>query len=83
MSSVKLTIKESRCRGGLHSVGQTFIVADICPPVCHELWQCIYPQVYALSNGAQLDCGEQKCRCFSMRCPDEGRVLIEGEVISD
>lgn len=83
MPSVKLTILESRCRAGIHRKGQEFLVADVCPPVCHELWQCIYPQVYALYNGAQLDCGKEKGRWFSMRCPDEGRVLAKGELVDE
>ena len=83
MSKVKLTILESRCRAGLHRQGQEFVVEDTCPPLCHELWQCIYPQVYALIQGGVLDCGNEKGRSFSMRCPDEGRVWIKGQVIED
>ena len=79
MSSVKLTIVESRCRCGIHSTGQEFLVKETCPPVCHELWQSIYPQVYVLQNGGELDCGEERGRWFSARCPDGGRVLIFGE----
>jgi uncharacterized repeat protein (TIGR04076 family) len=56
------------------------VVGDVCPPVCHELWQCIYPMVYALQNGADLDYGEGRARRFEFRCPDQGRVLICGEV---
>lgn len=83
MPKVKLTILESRCRGGIHRPGQEYLVGDTCPPVCHELWQCIYPQVYALCNGASLDCGNTRQHWFSMRCPDEGRVLIKGEVAGE
>lgn len=32
-----------------------FIVEDLCPPLCHELWNTMYPLVYALQNGAELD----------------------------
>lgn len=82
MPKVKLTVVESRCRSGHCRAGDEFIVEDICPPVCHELWNRAYPYVFALLNGAELDCGEAKARQFSVRCPDEGRVLIRGEVIS-
>ena len=81
MLAVKLTIIESRCHAGLHHSGETYEVGDVCPPLCHELWQCIYPQVYALLNGADLDSGSERSRSFSMRCPDKGRVLVRGEVI--
>jgi uncharacterized repeat protein (TIGR04076 family) len=81
MPQIRLTIEESRCRAGLHRKGQEFIVGDVCPPVCHELWQCIYPQVYALLNEGSLDCGSTRARRFSLRCPDEGRVLIKGDVL--
>ncbi|MCL5999850.1 MAG: TIGR04076 family protein [Chloroflexi bacterium] len=82
MNQVKLTITKSACRAGIHRQGQTFVVGDVCPPICHELWQCIYPSVYALLNGASLEVGEARAACFEMRCPDQGRVLIRGEAIS-
>ena len=58
MAKVKLTIAESNCRSGYFKNGQEFIVEDLCPPLCHELWNQIYPYVFALQNGAELDCGE-------------------------
>jgi uncharacterized repeat protein (TIGR04076 family) len=47
--------------------------------MCHELWNCAYPLVYALQNGATLDYGDGKAPAFDMKCPDEGRVIIHGE----
>lgn len=82
MPRVMLEIVESRCRGGLHRAGERYLVGDTCPPICHELWQCIYPLVYALRNGADLDYGGGRARRFEFRCPDGGRVLIRGEVAS-
>ena len=55
MIKVKLTITESKCRSGYFKKGQEFIVEDLCPPLCHELWNNMYPLVYALQNGAELD----------------------------
>ena len=81
MKKVKLTITESRCRSGYFKSGDTFIVEDLCPPLCHELWNIIYPYVFALQNGADLDCGETRAKSFTARCPDGGRVCIRGEVI--
>ena len=83
MPKVKLTVTESRCRCGYAEKGQVFIVEDLCPPLCHELWNGIYPSVYALRNGASLDFGETRKKCFDAKCPDEGRVCIRGEVIED
>lgn len=83
MSKVKLTITQSRCRAGYFKKGQTFIVEDLCPPLCHELWNMIYPYVYALQNGASLDYGEIHSQQFDMKCPDGGRVCIHGEVIEE
>ena len=80
---VRLTITESRCRCGYYRKGQEFIVEDLCPPLCHELWNCIYPSVYALLNGAALDHGDEKAKQFDAKCPDEERVRIHGEVIED
>lgn len=80
MTKVKLTIKESKCRCGYCNKGDCFIVEDICPPICHELWNSIYPSVYALLNGATLDYGNHKNKKFEMKCPDNGRVVICGEV---
>ncbi len=81
MYKVKLTITASSCRSGYHQKGDTFIVEDICPPLCHELWNSIYPSVYALRNGAQLDYGNERTSVFDAKCPDGGRVCIHGEVV--
>jgi len=83
MAKVKLTITQSRCRGGYLKEGQAFIVGDLCPPLCHELWHAIYPMVYALQNGGELDYGETRARMFDARCPDGGRVCVHGEVVEE
>lgn len=81
MRKVKLTITESRCRGGYLKKGQEFIVEDLCPPICHEFWNSMYPMVYALLNGASLDYGTKREAKFDLACPDGGRVVVHGEVI--
>ena len=78
---VKLTITDSNCRSGYFKVGDEFLVEDLCPPLCHELWNVIYPYVFALQNGADLDCGCNRDFQFDAKCPDGGRVCIHGEVI--
>ena len=83
MPKVKLTVMESRCRCGYFKKGQEFIVEDLCPPLCHELWHAIYPSVYALINGGNLDRGEIRAKMFEANCPDEGRVRVRGEVLKD
>ena len=83
MSKVLLTICESRCRGGYLKAGDRFVVDDLCPPICHELWNVIYPSVYALKNGAALDHGTERAKCFDALCPDEGRVRVHGEVVEE
>ena len=55
MAKVKLTVTESNCRSGYFKAGDTFIVEDLCPPLCHELWNVAYPYIFALKNGAMLD----------------------------
>jgi len=47
------------------------------------LWNNIYPQVYALRNGAELDHGVTRAKMFDAKCPDECRVCIHGEVLED
>ena len=81
MSKIKLTVTESCCRSGYHKAGDTFLVEDLCPPLCHELWNRVYPYLFALQNGADLDYGETRSRCFDVRCPDGGRVCIHGEIL--
>ena len=81
MARIKLTITESRCRDGFCKAGEEFIVEGVCPPICHELWHAIYPQVFALINGADLDYGSKKDICFAGQCPDGGRVKVHGERI--
>ena len=78
---VRLTITESNCRSGYCKAGDEFIVEDLCPPLCHELWNVIYPYVFALQNGADLDYGCKKDFQFDAKCPDGGRVCIHGEVV--
>ena len=80
---VKLTVAESECRSGYHKKGERFLVGDICPPICHELWNAAYPMVFALLNGAELDHGETRAKCFTVKCPDGGRVVLQGEVTEE
>ena len=78
---VRLTVTESRCRCESCRTGDTFLVEDLCPPLCHELWNSIYPSVYALLNGGTLDYGTMRARSFDAACPDGGRVCIHGEAV--
>ena len=83
MPKLKLTVTESRCRSGLYQKGEVFVVEDLCPPLCQELWHNIYPYVFALRNGAELDRGDTRERSFDAACPDGGRVKIHGEIIEE
>lgn len=83
MRKVKITIVSSSCRAGHHKEGEVYIVEDMCPSMCHELWNAIYPSVYTLLNGGELDYKDGKAKCFDMKCPDEGRVIAHGEVIEE
>ena len=80
MTRVNLIVKSSKCRGGYCKDGDTYYVEDICPPICHELWNSLYPSVYTLLNGGTLDYGSIKKKAFEIKCPDEGRVIIYGEL---
>ena len=82
MRKVKLTVTASECRCGYHKQGDEFLIGDLCPPLCHELWNSIYPAVYALLNGAHLDYGETRAPQFDAKCPDGGRVCVHGERIN-
>ena len=81
MAKVKLTVVQSQCRSGYCKIGDEFIVEDLCPPLCHELWNAMYPSVYALLNGADLDHGDIRAKEFDIKCPDGGRVVVHGEAI--
>lgn len=59
------------------------LLSRIYVPVCHELWNNIYPLVYALQNGADLDYGNVRAKMFDAKCPDECRVNIHGETMED
>ena len=83
MCKVLLTVTESRCRCGYLKPGDSFLVEDLCPPVCHELWNRVYPCVFALPNGAEPDLGDARVRAFDAQCPDEARVAIHGELAED
>ena len=81
MPRVQLTITKSACRCGYHSEGETFMVEDLCPPLCHELWHRAYPFVYVLLNGGTLDYGGGRATAFDVECPDGGRVHLHGETL--
>ena len=83
MKKVLITVIKSECRSGHFTEGQRFIVEDLCPPLCHELWNAAYPYVFALMNGGELDSGDGKARSFTVACPDGGRVVIRGELIGE
>ena len=83
MSKVKITVVSSNCRCGYCKAGDEYIVEDLCPPMCHELWHEIYPMVYALLNGASLDYGSKRAHCFDAACPDESRVCVHAEVLDE
>ncbi|MBQ8603593.1 MAG: TIGR04076 family protein [Oscillospiraceae bacterium] len=83
MRKIKLTITESCCRSGYHKAGDVFIVEDLCPPLCRELWYNAYPYVFAARNGAVMDSGNGKSTSFTVRCPDGGRVCMRGELINE
>ena len=80
MPKVKLTALKSECRCGTCKTGDEFVVEDLCPPLCHELWYVAYPYVLALQSGGVLDYGGRKTRAFDVKCPDEGRVALHGEL---
>ncbi len=67
MSKVKLTVIDSNCRCGYCNAGDEYIIEDLCPPICHELWNCMYPFVYTLQNGGILDYGDTKAPTFDVK----------------
>lgn len=79
--TVKLTIQKSACRCQYHQQGDVFYVDDLCPPMCHELWHVAYPNILVLQNGGTLDCGDHREKKFEVRCPDQGRVVMTGEIV--
>ena len=81
VSKVRLTVTESRCRCDYCRQGDVYLVEDLCPPLCHELWNVMYPSVYALLNGGTLDCGDTRAKSFDALCPDGGRVRVHGEAV--
>jgi TIGR04076 family protein len=83
MAKVRLTVTHGECRCGYHRQGDVFVVEDLCPPLCHELWNAAYPYVFALLCGAELDSGNTKRKSFDARCPDGGRVVIHGELVPE
>lgn len=81
MPKVLLTVTKSDCRCHYCQAGDQFVVEDLCPPLCHELWHRLYPYVFALLNGADLDADCGRARGFDACCPDGGRVWVHGEAV--
>lgn len=83
LRKVLVTVENSECRSGIHKTGERFIVDEVCPPMCHELWNNIYPMLYALGNGAKLESGSDREESFTAVCPDGGRVKVRAELLSE
>ncbi len=80
MCLVRLTVTESRCRSGCCKAGDTYLVEDICPPLCHELWHTLYPMVYALLSGASLEYANTRAR--SSQPGGRGNWTVPGRPLS-
>ena len=81
MRRVRLTITDSWCR--CFCSERQFLVEDLCPPLCHKLWNSIYPQACALLNGAGLGYGGVRAKRFDAKCPNGGRASIHGEIMEE
>ena len=82
MTKVKLTVTESKCRCDYHKKGDEFVIEDLCPPICHELWNTAYPYIFTLLSGGYIENDEKTLPSFDIRCPDGGRVTIHGETVT-
>lgn len=73
MPKVKLTITDSKCRCGYFAKGQEFLVEDLCPPLCHELWNSIIPLSMHCKTARCLTMArqEQKCSMHAARMGTE------------
>lgn len=61
--AIPMPLRTRNCRDYAFN-NLSFIVDDIFPPLCHELWHSIYPSVYTLLNGGALDYGETRIKFF-------------------
>ena len=48
-----------------------------------KLWNSMYPQIFALLNGADLDYDDTRHKAFDVKCPDGGRVCVHGEILEE
>ena len=63
------------------SVGDTSLINIWIATRQSQIRGLIYPFIYTLQNGADLDYGNIKAPMFDMKCPDDGRVIVHGERI--
>ncbi|HBQ28241.1 MAG TPA: hypothetical protein DD719_02260 [Desulfotomaculum sp.] len=74
---VRITIKGGKCQGGIHEVGQVFIVDDTLPEgICLDAWNAIFPYVTTLKYGGNFPWEDEE-GTVSIHCPDPEGITIE------
>lgn len=77
MAKVKLTITKNNCTCGYYEDNQEFIIGDLCPPICSDVWYEMYPVILALQKDGIYK-GKTE---FDFDCKTEGKVGIHVGII--
>ena len=77
MVQVRVTVIDGVCQGGVHKVGDTFIVGDITPEgVCVDAFAAIAPYVMTLRCGGHFSWAKEKGTA-EIHCPDACGITLE------
>ena len=75
--TIRITVREGDCQGGVHEVGQVFTVERTTPAgMCLGAWNAIAPYVVALCCGGNFPWEEER-GVATIHCPDPKGIMVE------
>lgn len=74
---IRITVKDGKCQGKIHKVGQIFTVERTTPfGICLGAWNAIAPYVTALRCRANFP-WEREEGVATIHCPDPKGITLE------
>ncbi len=81
--TVLITIKQGKCHGNFHKIGDTFTVERTTPAgMCLGAWNAVGPYVSTLLFGGNFP-WEQEKGVATIHCPDPKGITLEIKRIED
>jgi len=75
--AVLITVKQGKCQGGFHQIGDTFTVEHTTPAgMCLGAWGTIAPYISSMLLGADFPWEKEK-GIATIHCPDPKGISLE------